>query len=75
MLVFGKHENMQRTKEGNELNRNREEEPREMEKTFLGEKKMITLFRKIIQSYHPITTIRFLIIDQAHCTYLCMALS
>lgn len=43
-------------------------------KTFSEEKKVLTLFSKIIQSYHPII-IRFMIIQQTHCTYLSMILA
>lgn len=67
--------NMGRTKERNKPKRNREEEPREMEKTFSGEKKSITLFSKITQSYHPTITVRFVIIQQTHCTYLPVVLA
>lgn len=53
VLSFGKHENMGREKERNEPKRKREEGPREMEKTFLGEK-ITTLFSKndLILSSH-----------------------
>ena len=74
MLSLGKHKNTGKTKERNEPRRNREEEPGEMEKTSSGDEKNITLLSKIVQSYHPIITLRCVITDQAHYTYLCMAL-
>lgn len=62
------------TKGRNEPERKREKEPGEMENLFsAGKHFFITLFGKTIQSYYPIT-VRFGIMDQAHCTYLCMAL-
>lgn len=73
VLPSGKHENMGWTEEKNKPERKREEEPGEIEKLFSGEKKNY-FFSKSVQSYHPMTTVRFVTIDQAHCTYLCMAL-
>lgn len=74
VLSSGKQENMGWTEEKNEPERKREEEPGEMEKLFSGEKKILLFFSKSVQSYHPMTTVRFVTIDQARCTYLCMAL-
>lgn len=67
--------NMGWTTERSEPKLKREEEPGGMEKTFSGrKKKCITLFSKTVQSYHPIITIRSVIIDQAHYTCQRMAL-
>lgn len=62
---------MGKIKERNEPERKSQEKwKRHFQET---KKKKITLLSKIVQ-YHPIITLKFVVIDQVHYIYLCTAL-